>query len=301
MWRRLWWLLRWLGGSGRVQRQWSWMEDLWWAQPTARVQCWWGNMEKLSVNWLLLLSASCNPDVLPSVSNAYYPYYCSNGVCSNSDAELVPGKTAVIECLEGYHFPGSPVDMTTPVPPLYLHTEPTRCEHFYLRIGILYHYIFHHLPPALQNTRACLGTFASHLLLPLFVLRMCNTWWLVHLLEFNCWSRFCCSNANCWQTYSVVWHDIQAAHMTWSFFSVDQWYISGPNTAPNKGTNLGAEDETDKSKCCERCFSVDKMTNLGVHTPTDRCVCFKVTGKYCTLFKERLSWSWSENEHGNNI
>ena len=79
-------------------------------------------MEKFSVNWLLLPSAACNPDLLPTVTNAYWPYYTDN--TGSYTTELVPGTTATIECVEGYHFPGNPVAMNTPEPTLPTTTAP---------------------------------------------------------------------------------------------------------------------------------------------------------------------------------
>ena len=96
------------------------------------------HQNKLSVNSHLLPSGACSEDLLPSVTNAYYPYY--------SATELVVGTTATIECLEGYHFPGSPVAITTPVPPLYLHTTPVRCKHSFFALEyyiITFIIIFH--------------------------------------------------------------------------------------------------------------------------------------------------------------
>ena len=56
----------------------------------------------------LLLSATCNPDLLPSVTNSHWPPIYSN-------TDLVPGTTATIECFEGFHFHGTPVAINTPV------------------------------------------------------------------------------------------------------------------------------------------------------------------------------------------
>ena len=62
-----------------------------------------------------LLSAACNPDSLPTVTNAYAWY---------SATELVPGATATIQCYEGYHFPGTPIAINTPEPTLPTTTAP---------------------------------------------------------------------------------------------------------------------------------------------------------------------------------
>ena len=64
-----------------------------------------------------LLSATCNPDLLPSVTNSHWPPIYSN-------TDLVPGTTATIECFEGFHFPGTPVAINTPVPTLPTTTAP---------------------------------------------------------------------------------------------------------------------------------------------------------------------------------
>ena len=65
----------------------------------------------------LLLSATCNPDLLPSVTNSHWPPIYSN-------TDLVPGTTATIECFEGFHFHGTPVAINTPVPTLPTTTAP---------------------------------------------------------------------------------------------------------------------------------------------------------------------------------
>ena len=70
-------------------------------------------LNKPSLWWLL--SAACNPDSLPTVTNAYAWY---------SATELVPGATATIQCYEGYHFPGTPVAINTPEPTLPTTTAP---------------------------------------------------------------------------------------------------------------------------------------------------------------------------------
>ena len=77
-------------------------------------------------------AAACSSDSLPDVLNANY---------YSDSTDLVPGTIATIECYEGYHFPGTPVAITTPVPILHFHSEPARCEHFYLHFGRFHHYI----------------------------------------------------------------------------------------------------------------------------------------------------------------
>ena len=62
------------------------------------------------------------------------------------------------------------------------------------------------------------------------------------------------------------------------FSTVEQWFTSEKDKKNNKGEKIGEKDESDMSKCCERCFSVAPLTNAGFFFE-GRCVCFKVTGK----------------------
>ena len=59
---------------------------------------------------------------------------------------------------------------------------------------------------------------------------------------------------------------------------MEQWFTSEEGNKINKGEKIGEKNESDKSKCCERCFSVAPTTNAGLFFE-GRCVCFKVTGK----------------------
>ena len=105
-------------------------------------------MDKLSVNQLLLPSAACNADLLPTVTNAYWPYY--------SDTELVPGTTATIECYLGYHFPGTPVAMNTPEPTLPTTTAPPTpllCESLKM-IFFTFNSVSQYVPPNGGNGKA---------------------------------------------------------------------------------------------------------------------------------------------------
>ena len=72
-----------------------------------------------SIFWPLfktyLLSAVCDSAELPTVSNSFT-------YASSTDLEV--GTRATIQCYRGYHFPGAPVAINTPVPTLPTTTAP---------------------------------------------------------------------------------------------------------------------------------------------------------------------------------
>ena len=63
----------------------------------------------------MFFSAVCDSAELPTVSNSFT-------YASSTDLEV--GTRATIQCYRGYHFPGAPVAINTPVPTLPTTTAP---------------------------------------------------------------------------------------------------------------------------------------------------------------------------------